>query len=270
MRIETVRAGVAPSLEAAGAFVRLACYGVQLAVLGFVGIGAMSIYGGYSFLSGFVPKPIDVPPAFRISAGEFAGKAATGHVVTSTRLGRAEVVQYGQLNNRNSDLAVVLVMPPKGIGMGTQFVQDLTDLNLLRIKYSISMSTTNHDLDTRFGEFRATEMRVDTDGRWKQCLAFRSRLETPTVYLTGWYCDGSGNKPSPNALACLLDKLVVERELAVKEADTFMRGRMAKAAYCQASPVTQTTDTGHRGMSPPSRWSQPSATYQFRPPYRSY
>ena len=25
-------------------------------------------------------------------------------------------------------------MPPKGIGMGTQFLQDLTDINLLRAK----------------------------------------------------------------------------------------------------------------------------------------
>ena len=189
-------------------------------------------------------------------------RPATGHVVTSSRLGRAEVVQYGQLNNRGSDLAVVLIMPPKGIGMGTQFVQDLIDINLLQFKRSITMLETNYDLDTRFGEFRATEMRVDADGRWKQCLAFRSRLETTAVYLTGWYCDGSGSKPSPNALACLLDKLVIERELAVKDADTFMRGRMAKAAHCQAAPVSQTTDTGHRGVSPPSRWSQPSATYR--------
>jgi hypothetical protein len=268
MQFENVTAAVAPSFSAASTFVRVACYGVQLAVLGFVGMGAMSIYGGYSFLSGFVPKPVDAPPAFRISASEFANKPATGHVVTSSRLGRAEVVQYGQLNNRGSDLAIVLLMPPKGIGMGTQFVQDLTDINLLRLKRSITMTETHYDLDTRFGEFRATEMRVDADGRWKQCLAFRSRLETPTVYLTGWYCDGSGSKPSPNSLACILDKLTLDRELAVKDADTFMRGRMTKAAYCQAAPVSQTIDVGHRGLSPPSRWWQPSATY--RPPYRSY
>ena len=107
-------------------------------------------------------------------------------------------------------------MPPKGIGMGTQFVQDLTDVNLLRLKRAIIMTQTHYDLDTRFGEYRATEMRVDTDGRWKQCLAYRSRLETASVYLTGWYCDGSGSKPSASSLACILDKLVIERELAVE------------------------------------------------------
>ena len=93
-------------------------------------------------------------------------------------------------------------------------------------------------------------------------MAFRSRLETTAVYLTGWYCDGSGSKPSPSSLACLLDKLTLDRELAVKDADTFMRGRMTKTARCQAVPVTHTIDTGHRGVSPPSRWSQPSATYR--------
>src|SRR4051794_14461131 len=137
MKFDTVVAGVAPSFSVAASFVRLATSCVFLIVFGVIGIGFSSLYGGFW---GMVPKPVDAPPAFRISSGEFAGKAASGHVVTSSRLGRAEVVQYGQLNNRNSDLAVVLVMPPKGIGMGTQFVQDLADINLLRFKHSMIMS----------------------------------------------------------------------------------------------------------------------------------
>jgi hypothetical protein len=251
----TVTAGSMASFAVAGVVIRYAFYVVGALVLGLIGIGILSIWG-------VVPKAIDAPPAFRITAGEFASKPTSGHVLSSSRLGRAEVLQYGQLYNRGSDLAVALVMPPKGIGMGTQLVQDLTDVNLLRLKRSMIMSQTNYDLDTRFGEYRATEMRVDTDGRWKQCLAYRSRFDTAAVYLTGWYCDGSGSKPSANALACILDKLVIDRELASKEADTFLRGRMSKAGYCQAGPVTQTTDTGHRGVSPPWRWSQPSATYR--------
>jgi hypothetical protein len=244
-----------PSLLVAGVVIRYTCHVVWLLVVGMIGLSVMSLWQ-------VVPKPVDAPPAFRIAANEFAGKPVSGHVVTSSRLGRAEVMQYGQLHSRNNDLAVVLVMPPKGIGMGTQFAQDLTEINLLQLKRPMIMSQTHHDLDTRFGEYRATEMRVDTDGRWKQCLAFRSRLDTAAIYITGWYCDGSGSRPSPNALACILDKLVIERELASKDADSFLRGRMTKAAHCQAEPVTQTTDTGHRGVSPPSRWSQPSATYR--------
>jgi hypothetical protein len=252
---ETTTAGAVPVLAVAGVVIRYSFYAIGALVLGAIGLGIMSVWN-------FVPKPVDSPPAFRIAASEFASKPASGHVVTGSRFGRAEVLQYGQLNNRNTDLAVALIMPPKGIGMGTQFIQDLTDVNLLRAKRPMILTQTHYDLDTRFGEYRATEMRVDTDGRWKQCLAYRSRFETAVVYITGWYCDGSGSRPSPNALACILDKLVIERELASKEADTFFRARMTKSALCQASPVTQTTDTGHRGMSPPSRWSQPSATYR--------
>ena len=147
--------------------------------------------------------------------------------------------------------------------MGTQFVQDLSEVNLLRFRRPVMMTQIHYDLDTRFGEFRATEMRIDTDGRWKQCLAFRSRFETAAVYLTGWYCDGSGSRPSANSLACTLDKLVIDQELASKDADQFLRERMTKPALCQATPVTQTTDIGHRGVSPPSRWSQPSAMRRY-------
>ena len=252
---ETIAAGVITPLTIAGTIIRYSFLAVGTLTLGGIGLGVMAV-------GNWVPKAVDAPPAFRINAGEFASKATSGHVVTSSRFGRAEVLQYGQLYNRNTDLAVALIMPPKGIGMGTQLLQDLADVNLLRAKRSFIMSQTNYDLDTRFGEYRATEMRVDTDGRWKQCLAFRSRFETVAVYLTGWYCDGSGSKPSANALACVLDKLVIERDLASKEADTFMRGRMAKSAHCQADTVTQTTDTGSRGVSPPWRWQQPSATYR--------
>ncbi len=252
---ETITAGEVSPIAVAGAVIRYAFYAIGALVLGAIGLGIMAV-------GNWVPKAVDAPPAFRINAGEFASKATSGQVVTSSRWGRAEVLQYGQLHNRTSDLAVALIMPPKGIGMGTQFLQDLTDINLLRAKRPIIMSQTNYDLDTRFGEYRATEMRVDTDGRWKQCLAYRSRFDTAAVYLTGWYCDGSGSKPSPNALACVLDKLVIERELASKEADAFLRGQMAKPARCQADAVTQTTDTGQRGMSPSSRWLQPSATYR--------
>jgi hypothetical protein len=250
---QTITAGLAAPLSIVGAAIRYGFYAIGAIVLGIIGIGILSLWR-------WVPKAIDAPPAFHINTGDITSKATSGHVVAS-RFGRAEVRQYGQLYSRTADLAVALVMPPQGIGMGTQLAQDLSNTNLLGLKRAL-LTQTNYDLDTRFGEYRATEMRVDTDGRWKQCLAFRSRLDTAAAYITGWYCDGSGSRPSPNALACILDKLVIERELASKDADSFLRGRMTKAAHCQAEPVTQTTDTGHRGVSPPSRWSQPSATYR--------
>jgi hypothetical protein len=245
---QTITAGQHPSpIAIAGGMIRYGFYLIAAAVLSLIGIAIVSLWS--------IPlKPVSGPPAFRINSSSLGRLPVTGHVVAGSRLGRAEVRQYGLLHNRDIDLAVVLVMPPKGIGMGTEFGQDLREMNLLR-NARATMLTTRYDLDTRFGEFRATEMRVDTDGRWKQCLAYRSRLETASVYLTGWFCDGTGSKPSADMLACMLDKLTLDTELASKDADDFLRGRMSRAARCQASPVTQTTDTGSRTLPSPSRYS---------------
>jgi hypothetical protein len=56
---------------------------------------------------------------------------------------------------------------------------------------------------------------------------------------------------------------VIDHELASKDADDYLRARMSKPASCRGTPVTQTTDTGSRGVSPPSRWSQPSARVRY-------
>jgi hypothetical protein len=254
--IETVTAGqLPPPVAVAGAVIRYGFYAIGMLVLSMIGIGLFSLWR-------VAPKPINDPPAFRVASPNLARLSSSGHVIGSSYFGRTEVLQYGQLHNRDIDLAVVLVMPRKGVGMGTQFVQDLRDLNLLR-RSRATMTSTHYDLETRFGEFRATEMRVDTDGRWKQCLAFRSRLDTAAVYLTGWYCDATGSKPGADTLACMLDRLVIDGQLASKEADQFLRARMAKPAYCSSEPVSQTSDSGtRRRPSSPSRWSQPSSTYR--------
>jgi hypothetical protein len=251
MSSESLEPQMSP-VSVAGIVIRYGFFIVGAVVLSVVGTDILSVWQAQ-------PKPIDDPPAFRIAASSLMQLPVSGHVVASGRYGRVEVRQYGRLSNRDVDLAVVMVMPPKGIGMGTQFVQDLRDVNLLR-SVRATMLSTHYDLNTRFGEFRATDMRVDADGRWKNCLAFRSRLDTVSVYLTGWHCDATGTKPGPEALACLLDRLVLDAPLASKEADAFMRARMARPASCSAERVTQTTDTRDRRISPPSRWSQPSAT----------
>ena len=254
---ETVTAGNTPSpLSIAGMVIRYGFYAVGMLVLGLIGLAIMAMWK-------IPPKAIDAPPAFRISAPSLSRLPVSGSVTTSSLLGRAEVRQYGRLSNRDIDLAVALIMPPKGVGMGNELIQDLRNVNMLKLKRAV-LTQVHYDMDTRFGEFRATEMRVDTDGRWKQCLAFRSRLDTASVYLTGWYCDGTGSKPSAHSLACILDKLVIERDLASREADAFLREKMAKAAYCVAESVTQTTDTDSRRTSSPQRWSQPSAQQRYR------
>jgi hypothetical protein len=237
-----------------GAVIRYGFYLVGALVLGGIGLVILSAWR-------FVPQPVDDAPAFRIASSAVSQLPVSGHVI-SGRLGRIEVRQYGRLNNRDVDLAVVMVQPLRGIGMGTEFVQDLRDVNLLRMSRAM-MSSTHYDLETRFGEFRATEMRVDTDGRWKNCLAFRSRFDSPSVYLTGWYCDATGSKPGPEMLACILDRFTLDAPLASKEADAFVRARVARGPYCSGERVTQTSDTGDRRMSPPSRWSQPSSQRRY-------
>jgi hypothetical protein len=255
MSLETVSS----KISVVGIVIRYGFYLVGSLVIGGIGLVVLSAWN-------WLPAAVNEAPAFRISAPSVAQLPISGHVVTSG-LGRFEVRQYGRLHSRELDLAVVMVLPRKGIGMGTEFAQDLRNINLLRGARAILMPT-HYDLETRFGDFRATEMRVDTDGRWKNCLAFRSRLDTAAVYFTGWYCDGSGTKPGAQALACMLDRLTLDADLASTEANGFLRARMARAAYCSAEPVTQTTDTRdprdtrQRRTTSPSRWSQPTAIQQ--------
>ena len=123
-----------------------------------------------------------------------------------------------------------------------------------------AMTSIYHDLETRFGALRATEFRVESDGQWKQCLAFASRFDTTAFYLVGSFCDASGAKPNAGTLACMLDKLTLDRDLASRDADAFLRTRMARPASCSAIPVSQTTDTGSRPrVAPPQNWSLPNA-----------
>ena len=69
-----------------------------------------------------------------------------------------------------------------------------------------------------------------------------------------------GDKPSAHTLACLLDKLVLDNSLTSKEADGFLRAKLAKPAYCMAEQVTQTTDTNSRRTSSPQHRCQRSTT----------
>ena len=242
---------LASSVSTAGAIIRYGFYLVGALVLGGVGLLVLAAWQSQ-------PRAVAAPPALRLAAPSLAALPVSGHVVEGGRLGRVEVRQYGRLNSRETDLALVAVMPPRGIGLGTELVQDLRSLNLMRGLRAVTLQT-RYDLENRFGELRATEMRVDTDGRWKQCLSFRSRFDSPAIYLTGWHCDGSGAKPSAHTLACMLDRLTLDRELASKEADQFLRARSARSATCSAEQVTQTMDARNRRTSSPDRWSQPSA-----------
>ena len=122
---ETVTAGNTPSpLSIAGMVIRYGFYAVGMLVLGLIGLAIMAMWK-------IPPKAIDAPPAFRISAPSLSRLPVSGSVTTSSLLGRAEVRQYGRLSNRDIDLAVALIMPPKGVGMGNELIQDLRNVNML-------------------------------------------------------------------------------------------------------------------------------------------
>src|SRR5262245_26025517 len=120
----TVERAASP-ISVAGAIVRYGFYLVGALALGLIGMAVVSVWR-------MVPAAVDAPPAFRLAAPGLAHLPATGHVVRSSRFGRIEVRQYGRLHNRDVDLAILLAMPPKGIGMGTEFAQDLREVNVLR------------------------------------------------------------------------------------------------------------------------------------------
>jgi hypothetical protein len=227
----------------AGTFVRTAFYFFGAIVMGVI---------GFALLSGWNHRVTVVAdaPAFRIADGSISRLPVTTDVVTGGRQGRIEVVQYGTLNNRSTDLAVVLVFPAKDAVGSTRLAMDLRETNLLRNARAITL-TTHYDLETRYGPIHAVEMRAETDGRWKQCLSYSSRFDTNAIALMGWTCDATGSKPGADALACALDKLVIDKPLTTTEANAYMLERMKRPANCSASIVSQTIDTRPRRIAPP-------------------
>jgi hypothetical protein len=244
MSLAISRADAVTAVTYAGTFVRYAFYAVALLVLTLVGLGIMVAFS-------YRQQVVQVAPAFRLAAPELNALAARTEVITSGRIGRAETRHYGQLYDRDRDLTVVMVTPPKDSSLDRDFVQEVRTIAALR-NSRVSLLPTYYDLQTRFGSVRAAEMHADVDGQRKLCLAFLSRFDTPAVYLKGWLCEASGVRASPDGLACLLNRLVLDIPLADGDADAFMRARIARPGACWAAPVTQTTDTRPPRRPPPA------------------
>jgi len=192
------------------------------------------------FLRSDPVKRIDEKPAFHLAAADLARLPTKTQVVTG-RGARVELRQYGQLHDRDKDFSILVVMPPPGDAVARDLVAEMRDLGPLRS--GAVLTTTYHDLTTRFGPVHAAEFRIDSDGFRKLCLAYISRFDSPALYFKGWYCEASGIKASPYDLACDLDSLVLDRPLASTEADAFVREQIKHGTRCSAEPVTQTTDT---------------------------
>jgi hypothetical protein len=243
---------VVSGVTVAGIIVR---YGFYLIGAVFFGLIAM----GFLWLWNFPMKRINAQPAFRINSPDLARLPLRSQVATGGRLGRVEIRQYGQIYHRDIDFTVAMIMHPSdAISLTRDGLPQLPNIKPLRSARTVS-SPINYDLDTRLGDYRANELRVDADGQWKQCLAFVSRFDTDAVSVAGWYCDASGAKPAAGRLACILDKITLDSPLNSDEADAYIRERLARPPLCSASVVSQTVDTRTRVRSTPRQWSQPSA-----------
>jgi hypothetical protein len=251
------QARIVSAASQAGLVIRYAFYLTGAAVMTMIGIGILSIW------STRVTR-LDEPPRFRLTAPSLARLPETTQVVTGGKFGRVEVRSYGQITDRDTDLTIAMLMPPRSVQLTRDGIPHIPNVRPLRMAQVVSTSM-RYDLDTRFGPLRASEMRVDTDGRWKLCLTFVSRFPTDAVYLNGWYCDASGARPNAYQLACMIDQLTLDSTLSSSEADSYLRQRLARTPACAATPVSQTIDTRRPGSqpSPPARWSMPNALQRW-------
>lgn len=250
------RPSLSSVVSGTGVLIRYGFYLVGALVLGAIGLAMMSVYGGRT-------RAVDEQPSFHFVSPQLARFPARTQILSGGRFGRLELMQYGSFQNRDINFSIGMGFPPDGAMVKFDPAPQLSSLMPSNLR-SV-MSSNYYDLETRFGAVRAIEARIDNDGQWKQCLAFASRFETAALYLIGWYCDATGAKPSAGSLACILDKLTLDRPLTSKDADAFMRAQAAKPATCSAIPVSQTSDTRTRAtISSPQRWSTPSPTYNRR------
>jgi hypothetical protein len=255
------RTDITGAISQVGYAIRYTFYAVGAITMLIVGL----FFWSASSIFDYRITKVEGTPSFHVAAPHLQRLTPSSHILTSKHYGRMEIRQYGQLYDRDVDFTIALVMPPAGTPMLREFGRQLRDIRPMVTAKAV-FGTSYFDIQTRFGPIRATDLRVDSDGQWKQCLAYLSRFDTLSVYLTGWFCDQSGAKPSAEKLACTLDKFTVDRDLPSKEADAFIRSRLVRPASCSAEPVSQTTDVrspyDRQRLSPPQRWSTPSSSYR--------
>src|SRR5262245_4130846 len=204
------------------------------------------------------PKVVEDRPSLRLNIEYLARLPVKSQLLAGSRFGRVEKHEYGSIYNRDVSFGLVMGIPPNGAVITSGSMPHFSDVKLMR-RAAIVTSSVHYDLETRLGLMRATEVRVDNDGQWKQCLTFVSRFDSTALYMMGAYCDASGTKPSADRLACMFSSVELNGPVPSPDVEAYLRERLERAYSCSAHPVSQTIDTGQRRPSPPSRWSTPSA-----------
>ncbi|MBK5959399.1 hypothetical protein CCR97_14455 [Rhodoplanes elegans] len=234
------RSPVGAVVSTAGVMIRYGFYLVGLLVLGLIGLVIL-------WVSSFQVTRSDDQPSFRLADPSLERLGGRGLVATSRGIGRVEIRQYGNVLARDQDLTVALVQAPSNWFGETDFRGEMRTMPVAR-QFSGQFGRNHWDLETRYGDLRAVDATFFSDGLRKPCFVFLSRFSTTAVYLKGWYCEADGSRPSAARLACLIDRLVLDRALPAKDADAFLRARMVNSPRCSASPLVQTTDP--RGPNP--------------------
>lgn len=239
------RSHISTASSYAGKAVRYSFYVVGTIVLALIGIVVVRVTSFFD-----QPSRVSAKASFQISAPELTRLSPT---TNSARFnaGWQETLQYGQVYDRNTDFTLVINMPSNP---DTPVVRDYSyEMSSLRplLRTAYIGSSTYYDLQTRFGQVRAANFQVNSDGQIKLCVSYLSRFDTTAVYLKGWYCEASGARPNFHTLACILDRVTLKGVLPTAAAQSFFEERMKRPARCSAEPVSQTTDT--RPPRPPRR-----------------
>lgn len=199
------------------------------------------------------PSSVSSKASFQINAPELTRLSSTANAARFSG-GWQNVLQYGQVYDRNTDFTLVINMPSTpDTPVVRDYSSEMSSLRpLLRTAYTgMGRATTYYDLETRFGPVRAANFQINSDGQIKLCVSYLSRFDTTAVYLKGWYCEASGARPNFHTLACMIDRISVKGVLPTAAAQTFFEERMKRSPRCTAEPVSQTTDT--RPPRPPRR-----------------
>lgn len=232
----------------AGRAVRYSFYIAGTVVFALIAVGLIRVSSFFGQPSGVTTKA-----SFQITASELSRLSSTANSARFNA-GWQEVLQYGQVYDRNTDFTLVVNMPSNpDTPVIRDYSSEMSSLRpLLRSAYTgMGRATTYYDLETRFGPVRAANFQINSDGQTKLCVSYLSRFDTTAVYLKGWYCEASGARPNFHTLACMIDRISLKGVLPTAAAQTFFEERMKRSPRCSAEPVSQTTDT--RPPRPPRR-----------------
>ncbi len=139
------------------------------------------------------PGIIEDKPAFRIADGSFAQAYPSAPISSRSGLDWRVLrsCNTGHWNIAGSDLDRGDHIPAPVAASMTRRAWSNRAKQSFCATISVSRRSPGTSISRRATvPVHAVEMRIEADGRWKQCLAFSSRFDTRTWYsVAGWTCD---------------------------------------------------------------------------------